>query len=418
MSSAFRWGLAGACFASIVSACMANSPAYASSVSSTRSPLAPMRAPSAMTLGRGGPVPFVRHVAARIPVQGRSVDMAANRSGGWTRSSAMPVVPAKANHWKLQATLPGAVIHDISFPTMSVGYAAAELGQVWKTTDGGSTWTEIVNVGFPYYWYGVKALSAKDVAITGFNDSNFEGILRWSHDGGATWTPDIVLTTTGWSYRVRFANKKHGLVMDGLNTSGPNAAHYTVDGGATAADWTSLVPDPNGGWFGNEFSLLPNGHARASGITYCSSKNGGAAWSCRPSIDSVFDGPVFFTDDKFGWVGGGEISPNVAGWVHRTTNGGKTWSDRTLQSPFPVRELRFITPSIGWAAGGNIGSNVGGIYFSSDMGQTWTLDLNTNGHEMDACDSRPVKSGYRVWCAGYNNALSGAVYTTHYRTAQ
>ena len=242
-------------------------------------------------------------------------------------------VDPKANPWKLQATLPGAVIHDISFASADIGYAAAELGQVWKTVNGGATWKEIMNLQFPYYWYGVKALTAKDVVVAGFNDNALEGILRWSHDGGKTWTDDVVLTTTGWSFRVRFANKNDGLVLDGLNTQAANAAHVTTDGGAQASDWTENVPDPNGGWFGNQFSLLSNLHARASGITYCTSKNGGAQWKCRPSIDSVFDGPTFFLNDTFGWVGGGEIAPNVAGWVHQTANGGKTWSGRSLNSP-------------------------------------------------------------------------------------
>ena len=99
----------------------------------------------------------------------------------------MPLVLRRSvNVWTQQATLPGAVIHDISFPTASVGYAAAELGQVWKTTNGGASWTEIVNVGFPYYWYGVHALSASDLVVSGFNDSSGEGIIRWSHDGGRT----------------------------------------------------------------------------------------------------------------------------------------------------------------------------------------------------------------------------------------
>jgi hypothetical protein len=69
------------------------------------------------------------------------------------------------------------VIHDISFPTAKIGYAAAELGQVWKTTNGG----------------------ANEVVISGLDDSTFEGIIRWSQDGGTTWINDIVLTTTGWS---------------------------------------------------------------------------------------------------------------------------------------------------------------------------------------------------------------------------
>jgi len=358
----------------------------------------------------------IRHVSARNPVQGRSIEFAAQRAVVPSHAQGF-TVSAKANKWKLLATIPGAVIHDISFPTAKIGFAAAELGQVWKTVDGGSTWTEIMNLGFPYYWYGVKALSANDVVISGFNDSSTEGIIRWSHDGGSTWTQDIVLTTTGWSYRVRFANKHggDGLIIDGLSTTSPNAAHYTTDGGGASGDWTEVVPDPNGGWFGNEFSLLSNLHARTSGITYCSSINGGQVWACGPSIDSVFDGPVFFADDTYGWVGGGEISPSVAGWVHSTADGGTTWSERTLQSPFPIREIRFVTDSAGWAAGGNIYSDIGGIYFSSDGGQTWKADLDTSGHEMDACDSRPRGTSYRVWCAGYDSSLSAAIYTLLYK---
>jgi photosystem II stability/assembly factor-like uncharacterized protein len=259
----------------------------------------------------------------------------------------------------------------------------------------------------------VKALSAKDVVISGFNDSSFEGILRWSHDGGKTWTPDIVLTTTGWSFRIRFANHKDGLVLDGLNTLAPNAAHYTTDGGKQDSDWTAVVPDPNGGWFGNEFSLLSNLHARASGITYCDSTDVGAHWTCGPSVDSIFDGPVFFANDKFGWVGGGEISPNVEGWVHRTTDGGKTWSARTLDDPWPIREIRFLTPKIGWAAGGNVYSKVGGMYFSRNGGKTWSLDANT-GAEIASCDSKRVGTTFQVWCAGFNNvnnSFNGVVYT-------
>ncbi|MGD0181841.1 MAG: hypothetical protein ABSC15_18680 [Terriglobales bacterium] len=352
----------------------------------------------------------IRHVSNKIPVLGFSREMSADRPQTSDSHPKVSHVGPKANPWKLQATLPGAVIHDISFPTTLVGYAAAELGQVWKTTDGGSKWTEIMNLGFPYYWFGVKALSATDVVISGFNDSTEEGIIRWSHDGGTTWTSDIVLTTTGWSYRVRFANHKDGLVLDGLATKSANAAHYTTNGGAHASDWTSVVPDPTGGWFGNEFSLLSNLHARASGITYCDSSDDGATWACRPSIDSVFDGPVFFSNDTAGWVGGGEISPNVEGWVHRTSDGGKTWSGRTLDDPWPIREILFVTPKIGWATGGNYSSNVGGMYYSSNGGKTWSLDAKT-GAEMDACDSKPVGTKFQVWCAGYNSSFSGVVYT-------
>jgi len=352
----------------------------------------------------------VRHVSGKTPVLGKGREMSAERPAEPSRQFEVERVSPNANPWKLQATLTGAVIHDISFATPQVGYAAAELGQIWKTTNGGANWTEIMNLNFPYYWYGIHAFDANNVVVSGFNDSNFEGIIRWSHDGGNTWTDDIALTSAGWCFRVRFANTNDGLIIDGLNLDAANAAHYTKDGGASATDWTEDVPDASGGWFGNEFSLLTNSHARASGITYCTSPDAGVTWRCGPSVDSVFDGPVFFLNDTYGWVGGGEISPNLEGWVHVTTNGGKTWSGRTLDIGWPIREILFPSPKAGWAAGGNYSTNVGGMYFSRDGGNTWSLDVST-GAEMDACDSKIVNGTNQVWCAGYNAAFNGVVYT-------
>lgn len=351
-----------------------------------------------------------RHVAGKLPVNGNTHEMDADRSAPYSTQQVVGVVNRPPNPWKLLATLPGAIIHDIAFPTPKVGFAVGEGGQVWKTTNGGSTWTLILNANYPYYWYGVNAFSATDLVISGIYDSStFYGLIRWSHDGGQTWTDDIVLTDTGFVQRVRFANSNDGLVMD-LVDQATNSAYYTTDGGATATDWTTVDDNPSGGWFGLEFSFLSNLHARASGINYCTSSDGGADWNCGPSVDSVFDGPVFFANDRDGWVGGGEISPNVEGWLHRTTDGGETWSGRTLDISWPVREIFFLTSKIGWAAGGNIYTNVGGMYFSSDGGQTWSLDVDT-GHEMDACDGGHVGKTGQIWCAGYDSSLSTVIYT-------
>lgn len=353
-----------------------------------------------------------RHVSGKQPVQGNSQEMSAERAEPAGTASAPALVKRPPNPWKMLATLPGAVIHDIAFATPKIGYAVGEGGQVWKTTNGGVSWTLVLNANYPYYWYGVKAFSATDLVISGFYDSStFYGLIRWSHDGGKTWTSDIQLTSTGWVQRVRFANNNDGLIMD-LIDGATNAVQYTTDGGGTATDWTTVEDNPDGGWFGLEFSLLSNLHARASGVNYCTSPDGGADWTCGPPVDPVFDGPVFFSNDSDGWVGGGEISPNVEGWLHRTTDGGNTWSGRTLDISWPVREIFFLTPKIGWAAGGNVYTNVGGMYFSSDGGQTWSLDVST-GSEMDACDGGRVGTKGQIWCAGYNlnGNFSTVIYT-------
>jgi len=356
---------------------------------------------------------LVQHVSGKVPVQSPQMALSAQRPVVPPVTAAQPLATPAAHNWQLQATLPGAVIHDISFASPLVGYAAAELGQVWKTTDGGHTWAEVLNLGAPYYFYGVQALLDGSIVISGFYDSstNFEGLIRWSKDGGQTWTGDQVVTTTGSVQRVRFTYRNNGLIMDLVGGPSGNIDQVTVDGGFKGSYWTTFVDNPSGGWFGLQFSYLNNFVARASGINFCTSSNGGGNWTCGPSVDSVFDGPVFFLNNSNnGWVGGGEISPNVEGWVHVTTDGGQTWSARTLDGPWPIRELLFLNSTSGWAAGGNVYTGVGGIYYSGNGGQTWSVDVTTNA-EMDACTDQPTSTGYQVWCAGYDSSLNGVIYS-------
>jgi len=293
----------------------------------------------------------------------------------------------------------------------------AERG-LFRTLDGGRTWEKVLSkndhTGAIDVVFDPKNPSILFAALWEVNRTPWSltsggdgsGLYR-STDGGTTWNNDITLTSNNeWLQRIRFANGKNGVILDLADGN----AQYTTDGGATASDWTTIVNNPDGGWFGLQFSLLPNLHARASGVNFCTSLNSGAQWTCGPSVDSVFDGPVLFQGDTFGWVGGGEISPAVEGWVHVTTNGGKTWSARTLDGPWPIRQFVFITNKMGWAAGGNLYTGVGGIYFTNDGGQTWSVDADT-GAEMDACDKRTLKVGHQVWCAGYDGSLNGVIYS-------
>jgi photosystem II stability/assembly factor-like uncharacterized protein len=362
------------------------------------------------------------HVSQTLPVQSPRIELSAQRSGAPPREliGQNPSGLVDQSHtWKLLSSLPGVIIHDIAFPTAKIGYAVGELGQVWKTTDGGSHWVQqALSNGSSDYFYGVDAVTATKVIITGFYDSsngNY-GVFRWTADGGKTWSSDA---TPGpqWLQQVRFVKKQDGIILPlAASGSNPTYAEYTTDGGGTLADWNSAVADPSGAWFAPQFSLLNNLHARAAGINFCTSLTGGSEWSCVPSVDSVFDGPVFFLNDKKGWVGGGEISPNVEGWIHVTTNGGKTWSGRTLDGPWPIRSLLFLNATTGWAGGGNVYTDVGGVYFTSDGGKTWSVDVTTNS-EMGSCATHALPGGHhQLWCAGFNfnGNFSTVVYSTQY----
>ena len=105
-------------------------------------------------------------------------------------------------------------------------------------------------------------------------------------------------------------------------------------------------------------------------------------------------------------IGGGEISPDVLGWVHLSADGGATFAaPRALQAAFPVRSTQVVATSGGAApvvmiaAGGNFFSAQGGIYSSSDLGATWTLDIDL-GEEVKGCRALALPSlkVTRVFC--------------------
>ncbi len=307
--------------------------------------------------------------------------------------------------WTMQLQT-SAVFTDLSMAGPTHGFASAELGKVYRTTDG-ATWTLVLNLGFPRYWYGVHAFDGLTAFVTGFQNQTGEGIARWTDDGGASWTDDIVIDPDDWLTINQFAD-----VLDGITTNiGGGMTHVTVNGGAGADDWSDVLADPSGGWFSGNFTFMPeNLFVYLTGISFCRSRDGGLSYFCRSSIDPVFDGGVSFPDTTHGWTGGGQISAPVQGWVHRTTDAGVSWSGRVLNPPYPIRSLLFFNDSVGFAVGGNYFQAIGGIWSTTDGGDTWNLDVDT-GMEMKGIDwARVSPDSVDVWCAGSATPGTGRVY--------
>jgi len=329
----------------------------------------------------------------------------------------VPPVPAEVSGaappdigfgWHLLGTFPSTVFIDLSFADDSVGYAAAELGIVYKTMNSGTTWTRIMNLGFPYYWYGVHALTRDRAIVTGFNNTSGAGIYRWTWDGGAHWDSIVSLDTANWFSRVRFSDSLHGIISAGWN----GGIWRTDSGGRIPSQWSYVQVDPARGWFEGNFTFRPDLHCYLTGISFCHSSDAGLNWDVQHSADPVFDGGISFPDTLHGWTGGGQISAPVSGWVHRTTDGGATWSGRLIETPEPIRSVLFLDETLGFAVGGNCYSGVGAIYSTTNGGDSWRLDVNT-ASEMRGIDwEQAAADSIDLWCSGFNNSFTGCIYKT------
>lgn len=314
-------------------------------------------------------------------------------------------------NWILKFSATGKVFKDISFADAEVGYIVTELGSVYKSMDGGDNWLSVLNLGFPYYWYGVDALSRDTVIISGFNNQApiNQGVVRWTFDGGNTWGSDINLgipmNGVGWLERVHFFNKDTGIVFNSFS----GGCWYTTNGGKDSASWTYIDINQDGAWIAGNVDAQSSGQVYATGIHFANSTDFGADWNSFSSADSVFDGGIDFLDfnNSYGWTGGGQISLPVAGWVRRTLDGGQTWSPRLNTFPYPIRALSFFNQTTGLAVGGDLFEEAGGIYSTIDGGVSWNLDISTDA-EMFSIETKAVSNdSMDIWCVGSTGGGTG-----------
>ncbi|MCI0448874.1 MAG: T9SS type A sorting domain-containing protein [Chlorobi bacterium] len=314
-------------------------------------------------------------------------------------------------NWILKFTAPNRVFKDVSFVNTQVGYIVTELGGVYKTTNGGDNWVSVMNLGFPYYWYGVDAISEDTVIISGFNNQGpiNSGVVRWTLNGGVTWTQDIILrrqgSGVGWLDKVHFFTSLRGIVFNALS----GACFTTTTGGKDTSSWSFSVINTDGAWIAGNIDAMPSGRVYATGIHFATSTNFGVSWVSGPSADNVFDGGVDFLDNNilFGWTGGGQISNPVSGWTHKTTDGGISWGPRQMVFPYPIRAVKFFNQNTGFAVGGNLFQEAGGIYSTSNGGLNWNLDISTSA-EMFSLDYKAVSAdSMDIWCVGSTGGGGG-----------
>lgn len=324
------------------------------------------------------------------------------------------------------------VILSQQHPDSLLGYVSGELGTLIKLNTSIDTaiptWSYTnLPVDPTTYPYGVYAFPDETtVMLAGFVDSSSDdsGFIQYSRDAGNSWENRTEVGKLDWCNGpiTLFDDQQHGILPSGAGL----ILWVTKNGGKQASDWLPVKPDPvNGGWHSGDYLTNSSGYVKIVGATDCTSYTYGQTWvsPCPNSIDPDADGGISCYKNIC-TIGGGEISPNVSGWVHLSMDGGNTWAQRVLNSPFPIRTVEVVgdwiskppnTPPLLIAAGGNFFSRIGGVFTSIDNGKTWQQDLDTNGEEIKSCRGlnlvRNNRSYFRLYCVSAGQS-QGSVYST------
>jgi photosystem II stability/assembly factor-like uncharacterized protein len=238
---------------------------------------------------------------------------------------------------------------------------------VLKSTDGGASWTLLTNGGkFDRQTISKIAIDPGDantvyvaMASSGINGTTGNSGVWKSTDGGSTWTN----TTTGIS-NVTGSNDFSDIIIDpsststlycaigDVNGSTANGVYKSTNGGTSwsaAGNFTSL---DNGTGLGNiKLAIAASSSSTLYAFASDASSNqdfvgkttdGGTTWSkVSPSLD-IFNGQGFYdvvvavspSDANTAFIGGAfngtDSNGNFTNQVLETTNGGTNWTDITI----------------------------------------------------------------------------------------
>lgn len=280
-----------------------------------------------------------------------------------------------------------------------------------RTTDGGKTWTsgEII----PDDDYGIGNISAVNeniawatVYYSGATQTNLCGVYKTTN-GGSTWThlPGVLQGSASFADNVYFWNENEGIChgdVTGTGTSAYFEIYTTSDGGAT---WTR-VPKANiggganpasgeGGWtsvidaigdstvmFGSNKAKLYISHDRGYNWTI-------SATGITPATNGGIN-IIAFKDDMNGLVA--QTATTVV--VKETHDGGATWQTVTPTGDFFTNDFCYVpgTENTFVSTGASTGAT--GASYSTDGGHSWTLFEGTESSQFLATDFADSKHGW------------------------
>lgn len=234
----------------------------------------------------------------------------------------------------------------ISFVDASTGWLGGKNGEVFRTTNGGTTWN-LISTG----------VLDDQVHLSFLNTSlGYAGVFRKlfkTTDGGETWSLLLPNAFGSHIHDLNIISPNNLVVSQGLRT------YYSEDGGVSV---NLVSPTP---YTVNNFGLatLPDGRVwlASSYHTVAFSNNGGISYTDQIPGNKNTLQFLSFTDQQTGWAGG------TGGAMLKTTNGGDTWTDLSLDDP-AFEELydghTFSADEV-WACGRNF------IVRTTDGGDSW-----------------------------------------------
>ena len=262
--------------------------------------------------------------------------------------------------WKKVFDSPGTSFRCIAFINCDTGYVGT-LGRgswvtnttdrtlMYKTYDGGDSWSEVTTIptgGNPRGICGLQAIDGKNIVGVGRYDG--PSFFYKSTDGGVSWTTKDVgaAENCGGLVDVHFFNPTSGIIT-GRTTTGESRVWSTTDGGdnwdvvATAEDdhaWKVFFVNDQIGYFSVSNYNYPEKY-------YYYTTDGGHNWDQQQFADGSYQGRYYnkgyealgigFLTEDIGWIGGDFTTM-------QTMDGGQTFTEIQIDPTYDDNINRFV----------------------------------------------------------------------------
>jgi photosystem II stability/assembly factor-like uncharacterized protein len=300
--------------------------------------------------------------------------------------ASLVLAPAPDEPWTPQSSGTKARLRGLSVVSSDVVWASGTGGTYVLTTDGGKHWRSgTVPDAVELDFRDVHGVDARTAYVLSAGDGDKSRIYKTT-DGGQSWTLQFRNRgPKGFYDAIAFWDADHGIAM-GDPLDGRFAILTTDDGGAR---WTRLPAEFSPEALANEGGFAASGTCLVTrGKTDVWIGTGGAAqarvlrsvdrgrsWTIAPTpvraaspSRGIFS--LAFSDDRHGIVIGGDYkSPDETNRVvARSEDGGRTWIEGDAKSPGGFRS------AIAWRPGTQTAIAVGptGSDISTDGGKSWT----------------------------------------------
>lgn len=297
--------------------------------------------------------------------------------------------PAPGSHWqKLSAEPYKGKQDDIYFVNENLGFYVNGKGNIFRSTDGGKTWQNVLKQPGTYF-RAIGMVDSQNGIAGNIGTDYFPGVtdatpLYETHDGGDHWK--AVSNLPGPPVKgicaIEVLHEGHDpsrTIIDAAGrVGGPARLLRSTDGGKTwknidMTPWLAMVTDvkffdaKHGFIFGGTDADTDKSHG-----VIVATEDGGTHWKrvYESSRGSELIWKGFFGSRLVGYatLQNYDTNPKVTQrLVIKTTDGGKTWKEIPLVDDKEVMEFGagFANADVGW-----IGSNKGG-FETHDGGAHW-----------------------------------------------